>query len=367
MNQVKPAKKPVTMIKNIFWNADERRMRALWRMIGQLILLLIIATPLQMILGFVGFRMLMVREGISLDQLSDPEATQQLDPQAVQQFFGQTPILLIFSTVGMLIAFVASIWLAGRFLDKRPFADFGLHLNKDWWLDLGFGLGLGALLMLVIFLIELVAGWVTVQGTFVTRDPDAPFLGALLPPLVTFLAVGVYEELLSRGYHLQNIAEGLNLERIGPRGAIALATLLSSAIFGALHIGNPNASFVSTFNISIAGVFLALGYLLTGELAIPIGLHITWNFFQGNVFGFPVSGTDFRSATFIAIEQGGPDALTGGAFGPEAGLIGLGAMAIGITLTCLWVRWRYGAATLQTSLAEPPHHPSNNREGEDFS
>jgi hypothetical protein len=349
------------MIKKAFWNHEQHRVRALWRLIGQILLILIIATPLQMVLGFVGFRMLMVREGISLDQLSDPEAMQQLDPQTVQQFFGQTPILLIFSTVGMLIAFVVSIWLAGRFLDKRPFVDFGFHLNKDWWLDLGFGLGLGALLMLVIFLIELAAGWVTVQGTFITRDPEARFLPAMVPPLITFLAVGFYEELLSRGYHLQNIAEGLNMERIGPRGAIALATLLSSAVFGALHAGNPNASVVSTVNLAIAGVFLALGYLLTGELAIPIGLHITWNFFQGNVFGFPVSGTDFSSATFIAIEQGGPDVLTGGAFGPEAGLIGLGAMAIGIALTCLWARWRYGEARLEISLAEPPNHFANIR------
>jgi hypothetical protein len=89
---------------------------------------------------------------------------------------------------------------------------------------------------------------------------------------------------------------------------------------------------------------------LTGDLAISIGLHMTWNFFQGVVFGFPVSGMASQ-ASFIGIHQGGPDLITGGPFGPEAGLIGLGAIAIGAVMIVLWVKWRYGAVKLQDRLA----------------
>jgi membrane protease YdiL (CAAX protease family) len=252
----------------------------------------------------------------------------------------------------ILAAILASVWLAGRLLDRRSFADFGFHMAGNWWRDLGFGLFLGAALMLIIFLIELGAGWVTVTGTLVTQTPDAPFFLAILLPLIIFVAVGIYEELLSRGYHLRNIAEGLNWSIIGPRWALVIATLISSALFGLAHLANPNASFISSFNIFVAGaILLAIGYLLTGELAIPIGVHITWNFFQGNVFGFPVSGADFGSATFISIQQGGPDVWTGGAFGPEAGLLGLGAILLGGVVMALWVRWRYGRVELCTNLA----------------
>jgi hypothetical protein len=173
---------------------------------------------------------------------------------------------------------------------------------------------------------------------------------------VTFLAVGIQEELFSRGYQLKNLAEGFNGKTITPDIAILLATILSSIVFGALHILNPNSTYFSTLNIILAGIFLlAMGFILTGELSIPIGVHITWNFAMGNVYGFPVSGINFRGATFIAIEQQGPELWTGGAFGPEGGLLGVMAILLGGFLTVLWVRVRYGNSKLHRQLASAPH------------
>jgi membrane protease YdiL (CAAX protease family) len=323
----------VQFIKNIFWNGHQRRLRALWRLVGQIIIFLVLITlP---ILIAVLLRM--------------PQGGLTVSPSLLLG----SPAVLALSALGALVAMMFSMWLAGRFLDRRPFAGFGLRLGKDWWIDLGFGLLLGALLMIFIFLVEFVAGWVTVTGTLATADSDVPFFPAILGPLLVFVAVGIYEEAFSRGYQLQNLAEGFNWRAIGPRWALVIATLLSSAVFGLLHLNNPNASFISTFNIFAAGaLLLSMGVLLTGELAIPIGVHITWNFFQGNVFGFPVSGSDFTFATFISIQQGGPDLWTGGAFGPEAGLLGLAAILLGTALTVLWVRRRYGRATLRAELAQ---------------
>ena len=121
--------------------------------------------------------------------------------------------------------------------------------------------------------------------------------------------------MLSRGYHLQTLASGINL---------FWGVLISSAIFGALHLANPNASWVAAVGIFFAGLFLALGYLRTGQLWLSIGLHIGWNFFEGVVFGFPVSGT--ASYPLLRIQVSGPPLWTGAAFGPEAGLIVLPAI-----------------------------------------
>ena len=141
---------------------------------------------------------------------------------------------------------------------------------------------------------------------------------------------------------MKNLSEGLNFGANGSKRAIMIAWILSSIVFGLFHLDNSNASFVSTSNIVVGGLLLGFGYILTGELAIPIGLHITWNFFQGNVFGFPVSGNTIplEVATFFKIDQTGPELWTGGKFGPEAGLLGLGAMLVGMILIVAWVRFR---------------------------
>jgi hypothetical protein len=105
-----------------------------------------------------------------------------------------------------------------------------------------------------------------------------------------------------------------------------------------IQSGNPHATWISAVGIFVAGLFLALGYLCTGQLWLSIGLHIGWNFFEGVVFGFPVSGT--TSYPLLRVQVSGPAAWTGGAFGPEAGLIVLPALLIGALLVSLYARWR---------------------------
>lgn len=265
-----------------------------------------------------------------------------------------SPLLPVIGGVAGLGGALLSVWLAGRFLDRRPFAEFGFHLSGGWWLDLLFGMALGALLMTTVFLVQSGLGWVTVTGSFESLVPGAPFWLAVLVPATLFVCVGFYEELVSRGYQLRNAAEGLNSSSVGPRGAVLLAWALSSAFFGYLHAANPNATILSTANVALAGLMLGCGYVLTGELAIPIGLHVTWNFFQGTVFGFPVSGLRIGGATFLSIEQGGPDLWTGGPFGPEGGLLAPAAMALGILLTALWVRLRRGRVAIHAPIAKGP-------------
>lgn len=279
-----------------------------------------------------------------------------------------SPSLFLISVLASTVAIFVSLWLAGRFLDKRPFRAYGFDVNAGWWLDLAFGLFLGAFLMCGVFLAQYALGWVTVTDSFQSNLEGTPFALAILLPLTVFLCVGVYEEALSRGYQLTNLAEGLNYPIFGgPKGAVILAWIITSGVFGVLHLGNPNASFISTTNIALAGILLGVGYVLTGQLAIPIGVHITWNFFQGNVFGFPVSGLEGLGASFLTTEVSGPDLWTGGVFGPEAGLLVPIAIVAGSLLTFLWVRFRHGSADILASIAEPPEReelPENEKPSE---
>ena len=316
---------------NPFWNSVERRIRAFWRLILQILLLLILETA----------------AGIVLSTIAPQSIQALLDPTHLTD----NPLLAISSTLATFIAILLSIWLAARWLDHRPFKEFGLHLNSQWWSDLGFGLLLGAVLMAFIFAVELAFGWVTISGTFQSTSPGQSFGSTAIYGVFFFLAIGIQEELMSRGYMLRNLSEGLNLPWITPKAALFLGYLISSVAFGVQHTLNPNSTLISTINIMIAGLFLGLGLILTGELALPIGLHITWNYFEGYVFGFPVSGLS-SAGNFLTIQQNGPTQWTGGAFGPEAGLIGLAAMLVGAGLILAWVYWRRSKISLQTELTE---------------
>ena len=325
-----------------FLEEDGGRPRALWRLLGQFAAFLAITAI---------FSGMLTTVWLAAGSASLGETMRSADA---------SPAFFFIGSLASLFAIFASMWLAGRFLDRRPFRDFGFHLSGGWMVDLFFGMFLGALLMTGIFLIEWSAGWVSVTGAFETVEPGVPFVLAMLLPIGLFLCVGIYEEMLSRGYQLRNVAESLNYPAVGPRAAVVAAWVLSSSVFGLLHLFNPNATLLSTFNIALAGLLLGTGYVLTGELAIPIGLHITWNFFQGNVYGFPVSGLNPIGTTFLTTAQSGPEIWTGGAFGPEAGLLDPAATLIGSLLIVLWVRIRNGKVAIHTPLAEGPRrHPAS--------
>jgi len=318
-------------MRNVFWNGEEKRPRAGWRVTAQLTAMFVFLYLAQLGLDKLLGSLIPNPRGAST-------ATLELAGSAVQ--------------LVAQLAMAASVLLVGGFLDKRRIRDFGFRFSGAWWADLGFGLALGACLMGGIFLVEWAAGWVRVTGTFVTREGSLAFWPGILVPLVGYLFVGVAEELWSRGYLLTNLAEGLNGPRLSQTAAVVIATIVQGAVFALMHATNPNASIVSTFNLFLVAFLLALGFVLTGELAISIGLHITWNFFQGNVFGFPVSGSGYTVGTFIGTEQAGPALWTGGRFGPEAGLVGIGALLVGTGLIVLWVRWRCGGVAVDRRIAE---------------
>ncbi len=322
----------------LFWNEQQRRIRTFWRLLCQTMFFFSLTTLGSLLWGVVS-GMVMVFQG-----------TRDLEVITTRLSLSTGSLgFFTASIVWSLLVMVLGAWILGFALDRRPLREFGFHFSRSWWRDFGFGLFLGALLMSGIFAVELWRGWVKVGATMVSFEPGMSFPAALGLYVVLYLAVGVYEELMSRGYLLRNLAEGLVLPVWGPRGAVLLAWLSSSVVFGLLHMGNPNAGWISSANIALAGIFLGLGYVITGELALSIGLHIAWNFFQGVVYGFPVSGMAPQAA-FLEIQQSGPVAWTGGAFGPEGGLVGVLAILIGCGLIVLWF-WRTGRLALRTELA----------------
>jgi len=229
--------------------------------------------------------------------------------------------VLVFSTIAMLGAVTLSVFLSRRFLDRRPISSIGLKINRKVFFDSLSGFLIAGVMMGCIYLIELLLGWLKCEGFAWQSSSPATVIGGVLSMLAVFILVGWNEELLFRGYRLQNLNESLN-----PAWGLAL----SSIWFALAHLANPGVSAMALGGLYLAGLFLAYACMRTKQLWLPIGLHIGWNFFEGVVFGYPVSGMDLFHLIRHTIS--GPDFWTGGAFGPEAGLVLLPALAVGVAL-----------------------------------
>ena len=291
-----------SLIARVFRSQEEVRLRSGWRLLFHTILFL---TLLLVVTGVLFTLSILLGQNIV-----------------------DSPFLLSLATF---IAVLLSTWFARRFFDHRDLPSLGLQRNPYAFKDLIFGILLSVILMGGLFVIFFALGWTTFDHWAWENQPLSTVVVGTLGSLTAFVLVGFSEEILSRGYQLQNLIEGLNLP---------LALFLSSAVFALMHLGNPHSSPISTLGLLAAGYFLAYGWLRTGQLWLSIGLHIGWNFFEGTVFGFAVSGTE--SFRLIHHTVAGPDLITGGPFGPEAGLIILPFMLIGALLINRYTYKRQG-------------------------
>ena len=321
----------------IFRNETEGRLRAPWRLLTHGALFVILTMALSPFLpadvqeaGRAEIESMAVGEGLSIS----------------------TQTLMWWSLVA-LAAGLLSTWIAATYIDHRRPPTLGLRLDGAWWTDLGVGIALGFVVVGGAVAVGVASGWMEIVGGEPTEAPG--FLPHLIVASVAFLSIGIYEEIIIRGYQMTNLAEGLNLRRWSAATAVIAALLLSSVVFGLLHAVNPGYSVLALINITLISILaLGLGYAVTGRLGLPIGLHTSWNFALGFVFGLPVSGVSMAEQPLLLTRATGPELWTGGAFGPEGGLLGTAAILAACAALLLWTRRREGDVAIRDHIAEPP-------------
>lgn len=203
----------------------------------------------------------------------------------------------------MLVGYLSAAVLVLRWRNL-PLSLLGMSL-KGRGKDLLAGLGVAVLLYAVGFGTSLLMGIVEIASVqWVPRD--------LLGTLLFFLLVAVTEEVMLRGFVLgRMLSAGMNR---------FVALFLSSALFSAMHLFNPNFALLPFVNILLAGCLLGASFLYTRNLCFPVVLHWFWNWLQGPVLGYEVSGMD-SGETLLTLRLTGSDLLTGGSFGFEGSLL----------------------------------------------
>jgi membrane protease YdiL (CAAX protease family) len=215
------------------------------------------------------------------------------------------------------VAFLLLTWLLLAVLDRRRFRTLGLWFYGGWGGEFAKGLAIGLALMGSVVLALVAAGAVTYHAF----APEQ-FSGVLAWALILLLAAA-WEEITFRGYGMQRL-----MEAVGEPGGV----LVFSALFALVHMSNPGYTTLSAVNTFLAGILLSLAYLKTRGLWLPIALHWSWNFLQGQIFSLPISGFNFAPRLFQT-EVSGPQWLSGGSYGPEGSIV-LTVLAI---LAILWL------------------------------
>lgn len=204
------------------------------------------------------------------------------------------------------ISLIVILW--ARYIEKSPWAGLGFT-KKGAGKDFLLGWGIGAAMLTTCVL--LMWGFGAIQVT--SFQFSANLVGEFLILVLAWSIQGTTEELLTRGWMFSSLAAKHN---------IPVGILVSSLFFSFLHLGNDGISLIPLLDLTLFAILACLVMLKTGNLWVIGGLHAAWNCFQGNVFAFPVSGTQ-AGQSFIAVETSGPDWLSGGAFGVEGSVISL--------------------------------------------
>lgn len=208
-----------------------------------------------------------------------------------------------------------------RFAEGRSLFSMGF-VRKDAWIHYLKGIAVGFVFFSTVYLTLIATGSVTFDGL-----NSKASLAMLLLFFFGFVIQGAQEEILTRGYFMMSLSTRLP--------AIA-AILISSFTFSVLHLFNSGFGLLAFANLVLYGVFLAVYMLKTGNIWGVCAIHSVWNFSQGNLYGMPVSGMNIlETSLFSSSLVEGKEWLSGGAFGPEGGVITSAVSILAIVLTLL--------------------------------
>lgn len=276
-----------------FWNDDAGQARAVWRVLVPLALSLVAVAA----------------SGAAVaDRLDVPWTV------AVQSALAGT-------------AAVAIVACSARFLDRGRLADYGFHVDRRWLVDFVAGLAIGVAATGGALAVALALGWAEIEAVWSAGTGSVA--AWLLSGAVGFAFVGLWEELVFRGVLLRNSAAGL-ARYLGSRGATVAALVLSAVLFGVLHAEQAGSALALSVWIG-GGLALGVAYVLTDELALPIGMHATINFGYNPLFGLSTPVTN-EVSTVVRPAFVGPEWAIGG-----GGVLDVLMFAIAGVLAVAWV------------------------------
>ncbi|MBN2616073.1 MAG: CPBP family intramembrane metalloprotease [Bacteroidales bacterium] len=235
----------------------------------------------------------------------------------------QQLIIMLFSFAAMILL----VFFFRKYVDNRSVVSLGFSF-KNRFEDVIWGFVVAVAVIGTGSLILYLGGYIHFEA--VHLNGSTLFLSFIL-----FILIAFNEEILVRGYILNNLMDSMNKY---------LALVISSVIFAAFHLLNFHLSLLGILNIFLAGMLLGSSYLFTRNLWFPVSLHLFWNFFQGPVLGYSVSGRNETS--LLTLKTNGAQTISGGAFGFEGSLVCSVLLILSVALLLLYMNRKFRPSEL---------------------
>ena len=239
----------------------------------------------------------------------------------VPLFFNNQDLLSLLITLFSFAFISLLVFFRVKVIEKRSLSSIGFNKN-NWLKKYSLGFLIGLVMMSIIVLILLSFGYITVEKNPI-QLVGISAISSILVILFGWIIQGATEEIVTRGWLLNVLSTKYN---------IGVGLLISSTLFGLMHLTNPNVNYIAVINIILVGLFYGLYVIKTNDLWSVCGMHSAWNFAQGNIFGFEVSGLDISVGTLIDLNLVENDFITGGVFGPEASIVATFVLLLSIII-----------------------------------
>lgn len=267
---------------------------------------------------------------------------------AVVPFGLPLPVAQLLASGAPVVVACLLLIFSRRFLGGRRLVDYGLAVDRRWMTDLSAGLGLGLLAVSIPFMVAIGAGWAEIVERF---DPgDLALWPGILVYAIAMLCTGFWEELVLRGVLLCNAAEGLR-RWLSARRTVAGALTISALVFALGHLGQTASITMLTFILS--GVVLGVLYLVSGNLALIIGAHATFNFASNVLFNRGGEVTSGLSAIMRLEVDPSLTLLQPGGLIEAAAFLLLGVFGL------LWLRHSRGSISIDLTALQLDDEPAD--------
>jgi membrane protease YdiL (CAAX protease family) len=220
---------------------------------------------------------------------------------------------------------IAEFFLWVHYIEKRPIRTMGLQTTgklKNYLVGALIGIISVSVITIILFLQGMIA--------FKSYNAFEPLILGLIA--LGWVVQSASEEIAVRGWLIP---------MLGDRSNLITAIVLTSIIFGILHLFSSGVTVISFVNLIFSGVFFAAYAIYSNNIWGVCGLHFSWNLTLANIYGLPVSGFVSNGQTVFTVEEIGNIIFTGGAFGPEGGIVTTIILLLGVGIVVFMLNRKY--------------------------